>query len=258
MLGKKGVVVFDFDGVIGDSVRECFVQSLNAYADLGGRVATSKAVEKAFRSARPLITKTEHFITVLRLIQENPRIDFNKMSQQQFDAEHRKDAGNAGRFAERFYAHREQMRAISPKEWLALQKSFPKIAKFVAKVQKKNQVFIATTKDKKSVTELLRVYGIRIPEKNIVTKEFSKDKKQQLREIARRAGVSIREVLLVEDAVAQLRQASKIGVRGVLASWGYSTKAQRKEAKGEGIPLMRKANIFGRVKIWRAQRRRGK
>ena len=27
---KKGVVVLDFDGVIGDSVHECYVQSIKA------------------------------------------------------------------------------------------------------------------------------------------------------------------------------------------------------------------------------------
>ncbi len=258
MAKKKGVVAFDFDGVIGDSVFECFVQSVKAFNDLGGKTKQDRRTERAFREARPLITKAEHFFTVMRLIQENPGIKFGKMSQANFEAALKADANNLGRFSKRFYEHREEMKQVSRAEWIKLQKSFPKAAKLVAAAQKGNQVFIATTKDKKSVAELLAAYGIKIPESHILAKEFSKDKKDQLREIARIAGVEPRQIVLVEDAVKQIRDVRQIGVKGVLVRWGYSTKGQRKVARKKGVPQIRKAGVLGRGKLKRIARRTGK
>ena len=45
---KEGVVAFDFDGVIGDSVYECYVQSMKAVKDLGFDIRSSQKIERAF------------------------------------------------------------------------------------------------------------------------------------------------------------------------------------------------------------------
>ncbi len=255
MAAKKGVVAFDFDGVIGDSAGECFVQSVKAFSEIDKRDMSSKTIKHKFLEGRPLITKVEHLFTVMRLIQENPKIKFNRVTQRQFDTEYQKDTVKAAEFGKRFYFHREQMKKISPKEWVALTKSFPKIAKFIAKVQKTNQVFIATTKDKKSTAELLATYGIKIPESHIIAKEFSKDKKIQIKEIARKAGVQPNKIVLIEDAVKQIKDVKQVGTKSLLVRWGYSTKGQRKQAKKDGIPIIKKANVFGRMKIKKVQRR---
>ena len=255
MLKKKGVVAFDFDGVIGDSVKECFVQATRAFAEMGSKVKRNRQTERLFREGRPLITKVEHLFTITKMIQENPKVDFGRMTQAQFNATHTQNTQKAAEFAKRFYKQREMMKTSAPKRWIALQGAFPKIAKFISKIQRKNDVFIATTKDKKSTMELLASYGIKIPESHILSRDFSKDKKVQIQEIAKRAGVTPKEIVLVEDAVKQLRDVRTLGTRGVLVHWGYSTRAQRRSAKREGIPVIKKANVFGRIKIQREQRR---
>jgi len=258
MAKQKGVIAFDFDRVIGDSVKECYVQSVKAYADVGSELKANQAVERKFREARPLITKVEHFFTVMRLIEQNPRIRFSKLNQADFNREYAKDETRASEFTKRFYARRQEMQKTAPREWLALQGAFPGVARIIKKIQKSNQVFIATTKDKASVAELLRSYGIQIPEQNILAREFSLDKREQLKEIARKAGVQPNQIILVEDAVEQLKKVSEIGARGVLARWGYSTKAQKREARKERIPIIRRGitGTVARMKIRKQQKRR--
>ncbi len=224
---KEGVVAFDFDGVIGDSVYECYVQSIKAAKDLNIGVNASKKLEEKFREGRPLITKAEHFYTILRLIKEHPEINFEMMSQARFDAEFKKDVKRAEQFLERFYHHRAEMRKISPREWTALQKSFPRIARF-----------IATTKNQTAVVELLKRYGIHLPESHILSKDFSKDKNEQLKEISKRARVPVNQIVLVEDAVKQAQKARSMGAKAVIVPYGYSTAKQRREAKKEGIPSL--------------------
>lgn len=258
---KNGVITIDFDGVIGDSVKECFVQSVKAYADLGGKIQENNETERKFREARPLITQVEHFLTVMRLIEQNPNIDFGKITQREMNEEFKKDKEKATQFDQRFKQHRKKMQMISHGEWLRLQKSFPRVVKFVRKLQAGNRVFIATTKDAKSLAVLLKRYGINIPETNILTKDFSADKTEQLKEIAKRAGVPINRVVLVEDAIEQVHAAKQIGAKGVLVNWGYNTQGQRKEAKKERIPIIRgksgPAQMAGK-KIARIARRLGR
>jgi len=235
---KHGVVVFDFDGVIGDSVYECYVQSLKAAKDLGMKLQHSTVVEKQFREARPLITKADHFFTVVRLMEQNPKINFNHITQDQMNAAFKADAEKSKAFLEKFYAHRKEMQAISPREWTALNKSFPKVARFIRDVKRRSHVYIATTKDRKSVLELLARYGIAIPEKNIVAVDFSKDKREQLKEVSRLSGTPLNKMVLVEDAVEQIKAARELGVKGMLYPRGYSSATQKKWARKEKVPFV--------------------
>ncbi len=198
---KKGVVAVDFDGVIGDSVKECFVQAVKAFGDMGGVVGRNSLNENKFREARPFVTKAKHFYTVLRLMQENPKIDFSGAVQKEIEAEYNKDTAKTAEFEERFYAHRKEMQENWSREWKKLQKSFPRVVDFIRSLQRKNDVFISTTKDKASVKELLRSYGIIIPGENIYARELSMDKKVHLREISKKTGVDLRKIVLVEDSL---------------------------------------------------------
>ncbi len=260
-MAKNGVIAIDFDGVIGDSVKECFVQSVKAYSNLGGKIKTTAETEKQFREARPLTTQPEQFLSVLRLMEQNPKIDFRQMTQQTMNNEFQKDKKRGKLFNQKFKEHRKEMQKISPKEWFALQRSFPRVAKFVRKLQAGNKVFIATTKDSKSVSDLLKRYGISIPEKNIVAREFSSDKRKQLQEIAFRAGVPIKKIVLLDDAIEQVRGAREIGAKGIIAPWGYITRGQQKQAKKERIPIIKgkfgPSQMAGK-KIARIARRAGK
>ena len=83
--------------------------------------------------------------------------------------------------------------------------------------------------------DLLKSYGINIPESNIFSKEFSKDKAIQLKEIAKRAKVPVSQIVLVEDALKQAQKARSMGAKAVIVPYGYSTLKQRREAKKRGI-----------------------
>ena len=235
---NRGVVAIDFDGTISDTVFETYVQSLKAYQELGGKVKHSPVVEKQYRAARPLITKVEHLFSVWKLIEANPHINFNHIKQEQMNAEFMADAERNKVFSEKFYANRKHMQTQTPEKWVALNKSFPKIAEFIKRARRYNDVYIATAKDKVSIMSLLKRYGIQIPEERIISVEFSKDKRLQLKEISRLSGKSLSKIVLVEDAIEQLKGAKEIGAKGLLYRRGYSTLAQKKEARKMGVAVV--------------------
>ncbi|VVB75448.1 Phosphoglycolate phosphatase [uncultured archaeon] len=235
---RRGVVAFDFDGVIGDTAYECYVQTMKAWADVGGKTKPSAQVEKQFMQARPLITKRDHFFTVMRMIEENPRINFNNLTQGQMNAGFRADATKAKQFDEIYQRHREEMIKNDNARWNRLNRSFPKIAEFIKKVRRGNDIYIASTKTRGSILELLKRYKIDIPASRVLASEDAKDKAQMLKIISERSGKPLNRIMLVEDAIEQVKVARGTGVKAVLYRRGYSTTAQKKEAKRMGVPIV--------------------
>jgi phosphoglycolate phosphatase-like HAD superfamily hydrolase len=235
---KRGVVALDFDGVIGDTAYECYIQTMKAWPEVGGKTKPSAQVEKQFLQARPLITKREHFFTVMRMIEENPRINFNNVTQAQMNAGFKADAERAKTFDQIYQRYREEMIRNDNARWNKLNRSFPKIAEFIKRVRRGNDVYIASTKTRGSIKELLARYRIDIPDNHILASEDAKDKAVMLRIISERSGKPMHKIVLVEDAIEQVKVARGAGAKAVLYRRGYSTRGQKKEAKRMGVPIV--------------------
>lgn len=240
---KRGVIAVDVDGVVADTAYECYIQSIKTWVEVGGKLKHSPEVQRQFLAARPLITKREHFFTVLKMIEENPRINFNFVTQEQMNARFKANAKAAEPFSQKYLINREAMMKADRPAWRKLNPSFPKIVEFINRARQYGDVYIATTKDRASVFELLRHYRISltgnpknpIPEDRVIAVDFSKDKGEQLKEIARRSGRPINKVILVDDAIEQIKRAHEVGAKGLLYSRGYSTLRQKKEARKMGV-----------------------
>ena len=227
--GKISVIALDFDGLIGDTVREGFVVSVAAWNDMEGhaKMKTTAQEELRLRMLRPFLRTAEHYYTMLKLMHDSPGETFANYTQKIFEAEAQKeDAGKLGEFVEKFYEKRKEFIAKSKKEWLALQRAYPGARRAVKTLQSNFPVFIATTRNTESAFELLREWGIGIPIQNIVGRNDAMEKNKQLEIIAKRSGVNMGEVLLADDSVEQLLRARKSGARVAFASWGYVSPDQ--------------------------------
>jgi len=244
-------IALDFDGVIGDSIGDTFAQSVLAFREMGGSVPFTRTMEKLFRAGKPFAKDAGGYYTILRLIQENQGINFKRMAQERFDAEVEKDGVAKGRQFDRLVtSHRLDLAAREPEKWIALQRIFPGVKRLIRNLQENYAVFIASAKGKKLIVQLLKEGGINIPGQNIVS-GASKGKAGHIKKIAQMAGVPVSRVILVDDSLGFLREAKKIGAEAAMARWGYSTRAQRKQAKREGIPLVRIPRVFGRsITLW--------
>jgi len=82
---SKWVLAFDFDGVICDSVYECYIQAIAAYKKIGFQIEPTKKLEKQFRECRPFVLHGEDYVAFFKIIEENPNADFSKMNQDEFE-----------------------------------------------------------------------------------------------------------------------------------------------------------------------------
>jgi len=246
-MDTKKIVALDFDGVVSDSVYECYVMAMRAFKDLGGKLTESSEIEKEFKKARPLVKVAEDYYVILKMIEENPKIDFDSITSEKFSAEKGKHKQKFEEFNKKFYQNRSEMQKKDEKGWYKLLKEMPGVAKETKKIMKKKKVVIATTRDRDSTAKLLKNYGIEIAPEDIVSKEVFPDKRDQLRLISVKYDVPIKNIVLVDDLLDQVKSVKGIGAKAAMADWGYSTPTQRKEAEEEGIPVIQKEDFSKQV-----------
>ena len=249
------VLALDFDGVVCDSSREVFTVAVRTYAELHpgspwiraildqpGRAATERldlSAAPAFDALQrliPLGNRAEDFGVALWVIERGLAV----LDQASYDAAHRR-VGGAWRdaFHDRFYAAREALRAADLEGWRRLHLPYPGLAETLRGSGSAWRCAVATAKDGRSVRLLLADLGLDgvIDPALVLDKETGVDKTSHLTELTERAGVPFAAVTFVDDKVNHLQKAARLGVRAVLAGWGFNTAREHDLARALGYPV---------------------
>jgi len=249
------VLAFDFDGVLCDSSREVFVVAVDTLADLepgsellavlrplrdealaGGDAFRDHEVHHRFSELLPLGNRAEDFGVALRAIEESRLI----CDQNGYDVFF---AGLPGSwrdlFHSRFYESRAQLRESDPDRWLALHLPYPNL---VAALQRHRDEFIpavATAKDAQSVDLLLTELGLKnlFDPRFVLDKETGVEKTVHLLELQRRTRTPFEDITFVDDKLNHLVKVAGLGVRCVLAGWGFNTDREHDEARRLGFQV---------------------
>ncbi len=249
------VLALDFDGVLCDSSREVLVVAVDAYASLqpasallpGLRKLRGRALagEHSFRrdplyrrfaELLPLGNRAEDFGVALWAIDGGLRV----LDQTGYDAAHR-HVGGAWRdaFHDRFYAARDALRAADVEGWRRLHLPYSGLAETLRGRGSAWRCAVATAKDGRSVRLLLADLGLEgvIDPGLILDKETGVDKTSHLRELSARTEVPCGGITFVDDKVNHLAKAASLGVRPVLAGWGFNTPREHDLARALGYPV---------------------
>ncbi|MCK5185501.1 MAG: HAD family hydrolase [Deltaproteobacteria bacterium] len=233
------LVAFDFDGVIAETIKEWYFLGLKAFNHMGGDLPSSKEVGDSFRQARSFLKNAEDCYFVFKSIKERS-VDFRTMTQERFNQLAQPFFEKEGRaIAKDIDTLRAELRKNDEENWLKLFSVFPEMISVLKKIMDKLEVVIATTRDRASVSAILEKQGIIINDPKIISREFSIDKREQMKFITKEFGVSFEEIFFIDDILGHLKLVASLGVNVVLASWGYSNRQQLSEAKEEGIPILK-------------------
>ena len=249
------VLALDFDGVLCDSSREVLVVAVDTFTDLepGSRLIDRLAalrddavagradykdaeIYARFRDLLPLGNRAEDFGVSLRAVEDGAVIT----DQQRYDAFYRSiDRGWLDQFHARFYERREELRAVDVQAWRQLHLPFPGLADTLRRHLDRTRPAIATAKDARSVELLLDEMGfdkIFEPEM-ILDKETGVEKTHHLRVLQARTGARIEDMTFVDDKVNHLVAVAGLGVRGVLAGWGFNDDREHRLARELGFEV---------------------
>lgn len=249
------VLALDFDGVISDSAPEAFAVALRTYAalcpdaELAGAAARLGADEalsaerlcatplyRDFLQAMPLGNRAEDYGVLLRALERRAPLP----DQEAYDA-FRSGCEQAflARFHERFYQERERLALQAPERWRSLLGPYPELVALLRRRAGDAVLAVATAKDGASVARLLRDYGIAdlFAPGAVLDKEAGVEKRAHLQELARRLAAPLSWITFVDDKVNHLEKTADLGVRGVLAGWGYNGERERERARRRGFEV---------------------
>lgn len=249
------VLALDFDGVLCDSSREVLVVTVDTYADLepdsmlldrllplrenaagGGDDYREAEIYRQFRDLLPLGNRAEDFGVSLRAAENGATIS----DQAGYDAFYQSIRREwLERFHTRFYECRERMRAVDVRAWRKLHLPFPGLADTLRRHVDSTRPAVATAKDSRSVELLLDELGFEgvFDPEMIVDKETGVEKTRHLQVLRERAGVEFSNITFVDDKVNHLVKVAELGVRGVLAGWGFNTEREHDLARELGFEV---------------------
>jgi phosphoglycolate phosphatase-like HAD superfamily hydrolase len=214
----RTLLALDFDGVICDSLEECFLSSWIAYHELysgEARRDPPQEARRAFARLRPFIRTGEDYLVIQDLAARAEEV----AGQEGFDAAARRAGADTLRlFRELFYRARDGLLEGDRRAWLGLNRIYPHMAGFLAGLPLGAPVWILSTKKPRFIVEILAANGINMPADRI--REAVREPKLVILETLRAAeGASI--AVLIEDQIDAIKGNANPRIRVGLATWGY-------------------------------------
>jgi phosphoglycolate phosphatase-like HAD superfamily hydrolase len=214
----SNLLVLDFDGVICDSIDECFASSWTAYHTLFRKDAPadpSPEVRRGFTRCRPFIRTGEDFL----IIQEALAATSPVRDQAGFDElSRRAGPDKRARFRELFYQARSELLTRDRESWLSLNKVYPHMKKAFTRMAGSAPVLVLSTKKPRFIAEILSANDISLPPERIL---LSDGEPKLVATERLRADGGFESAILIDDQIDHLRENKNDRVRGLLAAWGY-------------------------------------
>jgi phosphoglycolate phosphatase-like HAD superfamily hydrolase len=233
-------LVLDFDGVLSDSAPEAFQVALETWRDLNPqtRLGAEKpdALYDAFLEMMPLGNRAEDYAVELAALETGLLLP----DQDAYDAfKAKRDSAGLRAFHKRFYQVRTDWARRDPDGWRALMRPYAPLLELLRRRAGDAELAIATSKDRASVQRLLEAYGVAdlFPEARVLDKEAGADKRAHLTRLHRALGLAYPEMTFVDDKVNHLEPVAGLGVRCVLAAWGYNGPREHRRAQELGFPV---------------------
>ena len=249
------ILALDFDGVLCDSSREVFVVAVDAYAlkepgspllqrltELrddardGGKNHLDDSLVQAFADLLPLGNRAEDFGITLRALETGAAIG-DQGAYDSFYAKHERVWLED--YHRLFYEARARLRADDLGAWLRLHLPYPGLAETLRRHAADTRLAVATAKDSRSVSLLLEELGMAdvFGADLILDKETGVEKTHHLRVLRDRLDADFSEITFVDDKVNHLEQVAGLGVRPVLAGWGFNTQREHTLARRLGYEI---------------------
>jgi phosphoglycolate phosphatase-like HAD superfamily hydrolase len=240
-------LVLDFDGVISDSAREAFVLALRTHCELDPRSRLCSVLARLdpgrpeaeplyadFVEVMPLGNRAEDYAVALMALERGTEF----VDQERYDAF--KEAQGSERlraFHKRFYELRKAWSRQDREGWLRLMAPYRPFVELLLRRKGQVGLAIATSKDRRSVRELLTHYGIEplFPEGRVLDKETGVSKRAHLEHLQGVFAIPPGQLTFVDDKVNHLEAVAGLGVRCVLAAWGYNGAREQRRARALGF-----------------------
>ena len=232
------MLIFDFDGVLIDSLDEVTVSAYNAVTGMlvTALAELSSPLARLFQKNRFHFQPAGDVIPLMEWCLENYEKTPGKLlTPGQYQALIKNSPSPLLERTNQFYASRKAFVSKNKRAWLSLHRPYqPLWDALIGRGGR--QVVILTNKNHAAVYRLCRHFGLEVPEKNIYAGDKGTTKLSNLHQIQRRFDRNQYELL--DDSLKNLRELDlkfNLGhqrLSPILASWGYLGPSSKAEARG--------------------------
>ncbi len=256
MEASKKILVFDFDGVIANSIHESFMTAINTYIEvvpdhalpLSNPLTPHEIFEfekkhadlyQKYFQAMPLGSRAEEYFAVFQIIEKN---DFDQIKNQSQFTHYKMTLPKEKRknYDRRFYENRAALQKKDPLTWAKLIPPFKRVVEAIPNLSDRFTLCIATSKDRSSINILLENYGLLdyFDAENILDKDFADSKKQHLVRFHEDHHIPYSNMHFIDDKISHLQSVKNLGVHTYLALWGFNNEREYETAREEGFTLL--------------------
>lgn len=229
----RTLLFLDFDGVICDSIEECFHSSAIAYFRRAKGVdipVFSEAYRKAYREHRPFVRNGEDYLLIHALLSgESPRASQAEFDQARYEAGTR----TLDEYLDAFTATRRDLVATDHAHWISLNPVYPFMRPLLPGLGARPEAYILSTKKAEFIVEILGAAGVDWRADRILSMQ-DRPKLEAIRAILD-ATASLEDAparaIFVDDQIEHLARAVDGRVERYLALWGYALPG----AQAEGV-----------------------
>ncbi len=259
------LLALDFDGVICNTVAECFRSAWSVYCQIWNGHSPEPSVpppgpaelDDRFNRLRPVIEIGWEFVVLLRLLVEGVREEeiflgfHDKLRYQMLEKHGLKEAD----LSSRLDRVRDRWIKSDRMDWLRSQEFYPGVRDRLNQVLHSGiLLFVITTKEGRFAVELLKQNGVFLPPDQVLGKEQNKPKGEVLRQVSKQCNIPYANFWFVEDRLKTLQNVEneddlkEVGL--YLAEWGYNTPDDQRKAMDAGISVLSLAQFCGDFASW--------
>lgn len=208
----KKAIFFDFDGVICDSMRECYLTSNAAYEEYTQE--RPKSSFKEFKRYRKYVAPPGEYYVIQRIMNKKERCK----NYGEFRSLAGKYSSECAEFRDHFFRAREELIAADKMRWLKLHSFYRKAVALIK--GHRFTAYIITTKNADAVDALIRYAGIRDNVSGICSTRPGESKKDIVSRMLK--AKTVESAMFIDDHPKEVEEVSGIrNVKSYLAKWGY-------------------------------------
>jgi phosphoglycolate phosphatase-like HAD superfamily hydrolase len=238
--GGRPLVFLDFDGVICDSLPECYAVSRAAFYGLylgSPEPETAQGDEALFRRLRPYIRRGGDYMFIQLALREG----IDPRSQADFDALIAERRELDDHFHGLFYRARHELLAAEPERWYALNPLYPGMAELLGRYGGDGRFLILSTKEAAFIEKILAFNGIAWDASRICCS--GKEEKRSFIDRIMDERMAERAIF-IDDQIDHFKGASRHELRCLLADWGYVREDWLEDTRTEHVTLGQLDTLF--------------
>ncbi len=243
------MLIFDFDGVLINSLDEV---TLTAYNAVTGKQVTSladlpTALVGLFQHNRFHVQAIGDAILLMNWCLNNYRNKFEQiLNPHEYEALISDATASITDRTLRIYETRGQFIASDPECWLALHRPYQPLWGHLLQ-RRKYPFVILTNKNRDATLQLCRHFGLNIHAVDVYSGDHGASKVENMRQIQKR--FADQPFYFIDDSVKNLQElensanAGNKMIRLLLASWGYTGPRDEKIAQEYGYPVLNQKEL---------------